>query len=301
VSDAFETVHTTFDRVEAEMVAEVLVAEGIDARLIGTTNAALIGAAPHILRLRIQVPSEAAAQAREIIAGLQGAEAASPEAAAAAEAEAEAEGVAPNEGEPAPPAATPEPPHAGSAAPARRHPLLAAGAAFVLPGGCHIYARHPWSALLLVLGYVVALVVMVAARRPGVAAGAAFMLGALILADALGGQLAVRRTNLGLRATRARQVARGVVLVCVTALLGTLFGAVAPQPKPRPPFRYGPYLIDHRPPDHSDLPLDLPGIPPEMEWILRQRGAASQPASAPLLWPRPRIPVRSAPSPEIPH
>jgi hypothetical protein len=306
MADSFETVHRTSDRLEAEMVAEVLVQEGIDARLIGTTNAALIGVAPHVLRLRIEVPSDDAAEARELVAGLLAADAA--DAAAAAEAEAEA---AATEAEAA--AAAPVAPAVSAAAagsdgeaesaattPRRRSPILAGGAAFVLPGGGHIYARHPWSGLILAAGYVLTLIVMVAgARRHAVVAACAFTFGALLLADLVAGQLAVRRANAGLLPTRPRQLLRGVVLVCLAAGFGALVGSRVPPPKPSvdPLIERG--LLDLPRRGRTNLgagapgagaPQDLRLVPPELEGLLQLRGPGSQPASAPLRWPRPGIP-----------
>jgi hypothetical protein len=171
--------------------------------------------------------------------------------------------------------------------------LLAAGAAFVLPGGSHVYARHPWAGLILAAGYVATLVVMIAgARRHVIVASGAFTFGALILADLLGGQLAVRRANQGVLPSRARQLLRGLVLVCAAALLGALAGTHAPVPKPKPdpflhpragvPFSGGSPRGLHD--SYGGSPLDLPVVPPELEVFLR-RGAASQPASAPLFFP----------------
>ena len=310
MAEAFERIHTTFDRLEAEMVAEVLVREGIDARLIGTTGAALIGASPHILRLRIEVPRESAAQAREIVAALLGADSAA--AAAAAEAEATAP---PGEGADAAagvgaaagaeaglPAAQAPPVESEPAAstPRPRHPLLAAGAAFVLPGGSHIYARHPWAGLILAAGFLVTLVAMLAGARSHVAvASGALTLCALLLADLVGGQLAARRANLGVLPSRARQLLRGLILVAAAVASGVLAGSRMPVPKPKP----DPFLHRHRalpdlgggsPRGLPDLtggsPSALPLVPPELEIILQRRGAASQPASAPFLWPRSGIP-----------
>jgi hypothetical protein len=301
VSDAFETVHTTFDRLEAEMVAEVLVQEGIDARLIGTTGAALIGVAPHILRLRIEVPCEAAAPAREIVAGLLAPDAATPEAEAAAESESAAS--PPAEGALGAPAA-PTPADDGAAdapaGPPRRRPMLAAGAAFVLPGGSHVYARHPWSGLVLAVGYVATLAVMLAGGgRHAVVASGVLTIVALLLADVVGGQLAVRRANRGPAPSRARQLGRGLVLVVVAAALGSLVGSQVRPPKPKPiPFDYrtrGLPLLD------PERPLDPPLVPPELEHFLQRRGAASQPTSSQFLWPPSGIPAPQPPAPQIPR
>jgi hypothetical protein len=318
MADAFETVHTTFDRLEGEMIAEVLVRDGIDARLIGTTNAALIGAAPHILRLRIEVPRPAAAAARDLIAGLL---AAAPtaldddddatdatdatDAAAAADAAAATDATSATSAEEPTAAADPnETPEeeaaasdAGEPAAARhpRRPLLAAGAAFVIPGGSHVYARHPWSGLVLAGGYLLALGVLLAgARHHAVVAAGGLTLAALLTADLVAGQLAVRRANLGLRASRSRQLLRGLVLVALATIVGGVAGSQVRPPPPPPPLPLLPPGASPRPVGGA-APLDFA---PDLDLFLRRHGRP--PASAPFrgrgLPPAPRDP-RADPAP----
>src|SRR5581483_6120906 len=61
------TVFRTKDPVEGELVLGLLTQEGVDARLLGTRNAALIGVAANVFDLKIEVPRENADKAAEII------------------------------------------------------------------------------------------------------------------------------------------------------------------------------------------------------------------------------------------
>ena len=47
-----------YDPVQAELIEDVLAAEGLSPRLIGTRNAPLIGVGQHILGLRVEVPAD---------------------------------------------------------------------------------------------------------------------------------------------------------------------------------------------------------------------------------------------------
>jgi hypothetical protein len=239
--ERFVTVHRTADPVEAEMLQDVLEQEGIEARLLGTRNAALIGAAQHIVPLRLEVAQEDEAAARELITALR--VTGGPVGALEGNT-----GGAPGDGDDAPVGdevpATDAPAAPGPLAPADadaaagpgerpRSALLAAGAAIVLPGGCHMYARRPWTGLVLLAAVLVALGALAGGRRV-MSTCAAFTFGALLLGDLVFGQLAVRATNRGRRRGRFAQLGAGLGVAALAAVLGTLLGLVAPAPKPKP-------------------------------------------------------------------
>jgi len=78
------------DPIRAEMLLETLLDEGLDARALGTRNAALLGAGQHIFEQRIEVPQPQAARAGSLIDALSGewaVEASDAEAAAGVESE----------------------------------------------------------------------------------------------------------------------------------------------------------------------------------------------------------------------
>jgi hypothetical protein len=207
MADDFTRVHETTDPVEAEMLLDLLRQEGFDARLIGTRSAALIGASPAILPLRIEVPAEDAEEARACVkAVLDG-----------GQVEAGEGGEDGADGEVEEPEVERE---AASANGGRRSLLLAAGCTFVLPGGCHFYAGRPWSGAILAVGFVAALgFALLAAGERDATMLAALVMPALLACDLAAGLAAVRATNRGVRSSRARQIARGVVLVLVAGAL----------------------------------------------------------------------------------
>jgi hypothetical protein len=71
MGESFEVVFKSSQVHEVEMYAEVLVRNGIDARIIGTQHAAMMAAAQHIAPVRIEVPASRAAEARALIEALQ--------------------------------------------------------------------------------------------------------------------------------------------------------------------------------------------------------------------------------------
>lgn len=87
MGDAFVTVFTSHDPLEAQMVSELLAENGLRPRLVGTQNAAMLGAASFAFALRIEVPADEEERALELVALVTGA-ADSGGAARAAEAEA---------------------------------------------------------------------------------------------------------------------------------------------------------------------------------------------------------------------
>jgi TPR repeat protein len=100
MGDAFVTVFTSHDPIEAQMVSELLAENGLRPRLLGTQNAAMLGAAPFAFALRIEVPADEEERAAELVALVAGAEDAGG-AARAAEAEALATPGPEGEGGPA--------------------------------------------------------------------------------------------------------------------------------------------------------------------------------------------------------
>jgi hypothetical protein len=71
MAERFESVYESTTVHEVEMLAEVLVRNGIDARVIGSRHAAMFAAAQAIAPVRIEVPASRAEEARELIAALQ--------------------------------------------------------------------------------------------------------------------------------------------------------------------------------------------------------------------------------------
>jgi hypothetical protein len=57
----------TSDPMQAQMITETLLEEGLDARLFGTQNAALLGAGQYIFEQRVEVPETQAERALELI------------------------------------------------------------------------------------------------------------------------------------------------------------------------------------------------------------------------------------------
>jgi predicted dehydrogenase len=61
------TVYKCDDALHGETLASILRDNGVNARLLGTRHAALIGVAPHTVQLRIEVPFSEEEKARELI------------------------------------------------------------------------------------------------------------------------------------------------------------------------------------------------------------------------------------------
>src|SRR5204863_7277706 len=110
---------------------------GIEARFHDVASTR-IGMPPALIEMTVDVPAESEARAKELLADLEYAGA--------------AEGLERDE----------DGAEAGPPLPARRYPFLAAGFALILPGGAHVYARRPWTALVLAIGVVGSLAVMAA-------------------------------------------------------------------------------------------------------------------------------------------
>jgi hypothetical protein len=213
--DGYTTILRTTDPAQGELVAEMLRREGIDARF-HQVRSTMIGIAGNLFEMNVDVPTEREALARELIADLE-------YVGAAESLREEAEGRRADVGEDDEPAEA-----AGEAAPgplhSRRHPLLAAGFAFFFPGGGHLYARRPWTALLLAIAGVTCLIMAVVSGGHGDVLLFFTVLGAIVLCDAVGGVRAARAEQKGQHQSLDGQLARGVGLLCLAGALG-----IAPQ------------------------------------------------------------------------
>jgi hypothetical protein len=211
MTDRLELLLESPDAVELDHLAELLREEGIEAVVEGVRNPALIGVAAHIVPLRLLVPAEEAARARELLDDLSKSEKA--EEAAAGE------------------SAAPESPgenDSTEAMRARRRPAIAIGAAFVIPGGSHFYAQCPVTAFVLIAGWTVVIGMLLAGAASEVAALA---IPSLLLVDLLGGLRAALGYNKGRRKSRWRQAARGVVLLVLAGGGVVLFGLIRRLPE----------------------------------------------------------------------
>lgn len=179
------------DPVTTQMVVAALLEQGLDARAIGTQNAALLGAGQSIFEQRVEVPEAQADRAEALARDLLG----SAEELALEDDSARAE----EEEDSATPITT-------SLSPRRRG--IAAGLAFIFPGGSHYYARRPWTGLIFTVLFFVAISSLAAGSST---AGVVAALGVPLL-DMAGGQAAVGAVNRGEEASMASQLARGLMM-----------------------------------------------------------------------------------------
>ena len=210
----FVTVHRTFDAIEAEIVRDLLLEDGIAARLLGGAarpQAALFGTATAI-ESRIDVPAEEAERAgRQVAMHLE------------ALSEAQLDGA---DDESTPDPETPRP----------LRPLLAAGVVGICPGGAHFYARRPLVGLAILAGQAAALATLLG-NGPGRPA-AAIALFALVVVDLVGGQLAVRAWNRGVRPSRPRQAFAGALVLAGCGAFAAALGPLIERlPGRRSPYR----------------------------------------------------------------
>ena len=221
-ADGYVTIHRTTDAAQGELLAETLRSDGIDARF-HRVSSALIGVPTSMIEMTIDVPARSEARARELLRDL--------EYVGASDTAAEV-GETGGAGEAAADAETAEAAGArGEARRFRRNPLLAPGFAFLLPGGAHLYARRPWTALVVALGLLTCFVGVVISH--GVLdLEIAFAIGvALVLCDAAGGLRAARAENRGLKASRGRQLAAGFGLAGLAVALGGGAGLATMTPR----------------------------------------------------------------------
>lgn len=194
----FVVVDRLVDPTLAELASQVLSDHGIENRLLGTRDAALIGVAPHVLSLRIEVREDQLAEARELLAALRTA----PKSNGAATDDDDDHGG--------------EPP---------RKIVLAIGAAILVFGGSHLYARRPWTAAILASVQLSALLLARHDPPEGAIGGAAVF--AIIAADAIFGARAAAAWNRGVRPSIGRQVGAGVLIASLVALVAGCAGFLA--------------------------------------------------------------------------
>jgi hypothetical protein len=209
--DRYVTVHRGGDAIEAEILRDVLLDAGIAARLLGIHREAPLGVTAATHESRVDVPVTDGEEALRIVAETL------PALREAAAADAAVDGDE---------AGTPERP---------LRALFAAGIVGICPGGGHFYARRPLVGLAILGGELTAVLALGAGGSR--TAVASLALCALLVADLLGAQLAVRAWNRGVRASRVRQSLHGLaVLVGASAFAGF----VAPVVQ-RLPARHNPY------------------------------------------------------------
>ena len=178
------------DPVTTQMVVSALLDQGLDARAIGTDNAALLGAGQSIFEQRVEVPEAQAEQAEALARDLL----------------ADVEELPDLEAEPDDDDAVASPEPDGSLSPRRAG--IAAGLAFIFPGGSHYYARRPWTGLVFTALFLVALVLLAGGAYRS---GAVALLGVPLL-DLVGGQVAVRAANRGHKVAAVTQIAQGIMM-----------------------------------------------------------------------------------------
>jgi hypothetical protein len=195
-------VHRSYDPVQAELLGEVLRDAGIAARVVGTRSGAHIGVGQAILHVHIEVPAAQAGAATEAIESFLTAD---------GEALLRAEGALDDEPDEPAPTETP------------KRPLLAAGAALILPfGGGHFYAGRRATAAVVFVAQAAAAAVALDAIGRGDWRAMMFAIVAmpmLVVLDAIGGARA-----LGRAAGVGRQLVAGLGWAGVALGLG---GAIA--------------------------------------------------------------------------
>jgi len=224
------------------MLEEMLRESGIDVRLLGTRNAALLGAAQHIMKLRLEVPAEQEEEARELLkvctakGELSGEQ---PEVQASAEEEKD-----------------------WAQHRERLSHVKAGGATIVIFGGSHMYARRPYTSLFIALGQLLAFGGILFGSYLEHNAATLLFFG-LLLFDLSFGQLAVRAWNRGERAGKGKQALSGILALGVLVLLGVL---LAPHYVPSPSREDRRYRSFLRPRPHlfPDLWSGKSHVPPEV-------------------------------------
>jgi len=217
-------VHQTNDPIEGELVRDLLEQQEIDARLIGTTNAAILGAGQHIFKLRIEVPDSQEAEALEVLEAYRSSagEATNDDATGGDDETATSDSEA--KGDEDAPAKKRRPPSR----------ILAAGAACVVPGGCHFYLGRRYTAVVLLLAFLAGMILIFADE--GVAVGALLMIG-VVLSDIVTGQLSFSGARRDVTPSAGRQVFVGVLVAAAAlgfAALALAWLSTLPPPRPDP-------------------------------------------------------------------
>lgn len=231
--EKYVIIHRTHDPFQADLLGDLLRENGIAARVLGTRHGAAIGVGQNILEQHIEVPQSQAGEATDFLESYFESDGASLL----------DEQIGLDEEPEDEPAA-----RAGGAEPAvPLRPLFAGAATSLLFGGSHLYARRPWTALVLAAGQVLALANLRSMQWHTVATGLVMFL-IILLTDLCGGQVAVRSYNRaigrdmgpgnvradmahGVRVSPVRQLALGVVLVALAGTVGALVGPHMPAPK----------------------------------------------------------------------
>ncbi|HJL20495.1 MAG TPA: DUF2007 domain-containing protein [Sandaracinaceae bacterium LLY-WYZ-13_1] len=202
------------DPVEASLVIDLLEQEGIPVSTSGLHHRGLLGMAGSFVPITLEVRERDRAQAEALLRALDEGEVVDEGFLGDEDEDGDVDlGRSRTRGREA------DPPSGRAVEPRRKR--VAAGAAFLLPGGAHFYARAPQRGLVIVIGYVCAIagaVLWDEAALWGVAVVA--------LADVLGGFEAVERTNTGAPPTSGaaklgRALAWGAPLWAIALPLGT--------------------------------------------------------------------------------
>lgn len=187
--EPFVTVHRPFDGTEGEVMLQILRDHGIACRLLGTRHGASIGVGQHIAGLRLEVIASKVDEARELLAAMR----------------------------------TPDEDHEDLPRP--RSAVLALGCVMLFFGGSHMYARRPWTAGVIAVTQLSALLLN-RYRWPNhqVAVGTIV---ALLFLDAVFGVRASRAHNRGERPGPLPQALAGLCWAMSAALVGALNALVA--------------------------------------------------------------------------
>ena len=186
--EPFVVVHRPIDGIEGEVMTQILRDHGIECRLLGTRHAASIGVGQQITPLRLEVVASKLEEARELLAAMR------PE-------------TTDDEELPRP-----------------RKAILALGCTMLFFGGSHMYARRPWTAGVIAITQLSAILLnkTVWPNAP-VSVGAMVTLLAL---DAIFGVRAARAHNRGDRPGPLPQALAGMCWAICAALVGSLYALV---------------------------------------------------------------------------
>jgi len=187
-ASGFVTVIRPLDSTEGEMMIQVLRDHDIESRLVGTRNAALIGVGPQLTPLRIEVPTTQVAAARALLAELR-----------------------------------PPPSEHDVPLPRPRRAILAVGCVLLFFGGSHMYARRPWTAAVLAITQLSAL--LLGGSWPHGEVKVASIASVLVL-DAMMGARAANAHNRGERPSPLRQALAGLAWAAAAATIATLYAVL---------------------------------------------------------------------------
>jgi len=188
------------------MVLELLRGEGIAARLV-RPQGTLAGAALNLYETRIEVPAASAARAAELLAELE----------VLGSSEEMDRGEEPD-----------DPRH-----PRPRLRIIAAGIGLLCPGGAHLYARQPWTTLVVALGFLLALALRATASAidPLRVQFSFVLMLTVVASDLAGGLWALGPMNRGTRTNRSSQIVRGLALVGAAVAVAAGVTAVVDAPR----------------------------------------------------------------------